>query len=85
MNEKIGSYGDHKAVMDVLSQMLCITNYLHSNNIFHRNLNPDCFLLNPKLSKLYIFDLGSCIAIEEMKDKPSTNTLFTSPEMLNNS
>jgi len=50
--ENLNTDADSKATMDVLSQMLSITKYLHSNGVMHRNFNPDCFLLNVKLCKL---------------------------------
>lgn len=49
----------------------------------HRNLNPDCFVLDRNLNKLYIFDLGTCCKLEQKVDRPITNIMFSSPEILN--
>lgn len=48
----------------------------------HRNINPDCFLLDRNLNKLYIFDLGTCSKLEQKINRPITNLMFSSPEIL---
>lgn len=48
----------------------------------HRNLNPDCFLVNAVTNKVYIFNLGTCCLAEEKNVRPISNLMFSSPEIL---
>lgn len=75
---------DTRASIDILQQMMSIVKYLHSNGMMHRNLNPDCFILNRSLNKLWIFDLGSSCRIDQLTAKPTLKILFSSPEILKN-
>jgi len=75
---------DYKGSIDILLQILGIIKFLNHNGLMHRNINPDCFLVNRNLCKVWIYDLGSCceLSFSHLDIKPSTNIMFSSPEML---
>ncbi len=67
-------------ILNFMSQMLDILNYLHSKNIYHLDLKPENILISSKNNQIKLIDFG--LSNSDMYSKiPSGTYKYAAPEM----
>jgi calcium/calmodulin-dependent protein kinase kinase 2 len=80
--DKDESYYNEKTIKVILFGLAKALDYLHNNNIVHRDIKPDNILINKEyIPKLSDFSISSEIIDEDVFTKTEGNNFFYSPEL----
>ena len=79
----VGKNNSIDNIIDIIQQIVCGIEYMHSNNILHRDIKPQNILLHNNIIKICDFGFSTIIKESNMMFNTICGTpLFMSPELL---